>query len=161
MLAHAGTWVNLTMYYELCTQSFNFASIGVNQTAWPDVTTTNYDFGGLDLEAFNLIFTNGVEDPWRHASLDQSKGQMVSILINCTDCAHCVDLYNPTPNDSPQLKLSRNIEVFYFSTWLQDYWNGLGLTATTQPKLDAFMSEYLRVDDQIEISRDTKVYRLN
>lgn len=51
--------------------------------AFPASLETNNDLGGLDIQATNLIFTNGGEDPWRFASkLTPSKG-MQSYLADC------------------------------------------------------------------------------
>ena len=36
---------------------------------WPDGDRTNSYFGGDQLDVDNLILTNGVEDPWKHASV--------------------------------------------------------------------------------------------
>lgn len=52
------------------------------------------------MEAFNIVFTNGVEDPWKWASLLENKNKMIAIEIDCTNCAHCVDLYTPKESDA-------------------------------------------------------------
>jgi len=76
------------MYRHLCNDSFG-------EEIWPVVNDTNLRFGGENLEAFNIILTNGWEDPWRHAGVDKSKGNMIAYLQNCNDCGHCVELYTP------------------------------------------------------------------
>ena len=82
-----GTWVNLTMYQTLCADSFN-------KSVWPadGVKHNIIQYGGLDMKAFNIVFSNGNEDPWQWASLRHSKNHMKSLYINCNDCGHCVDL---------------------------------------------------------------------
>jgi hypothetical protein len=42
-----------------------------------------------------------IKDPWRWASLQQSQGNIISRVANCTNCAHCVDLYTPSASDAP------------------------------------------------------------
>ena len=62
---------------------------------------------------------NGVEDPWRWASLQQSKGNIISRVANCTNCAHCADLYTPKSSDPPELKKIRDEEYLTILDWLQ------------------------------------------
>lgn len=47
-------------------------------------------------------------DPWKWASLLKSKDQIISRVANCSNCAHCVDLYTPSTNDAPELKKIRD-----------------------------------------------------
>lgn len=61
---------------------------------------------------------NGVEDPWRWASLQESKGNIISKIANCTNCAHCVDLYTPKSTDAPELKKIRDSEYLEIMSWL-------------------------------------------
>lgn len=59
-------------------------------------------FGGLNLNVDHLIMTNGGEDPWQRASLTNStkaNSKVITYLIDCDDCAHCVDLKAPSVND--------------------------------------------------------------
>lgn len=65
----------------------------------PDIDGTNAYFGGLNMVADNILFTNAVEDPWQYAGMppnitnqEQINHNMQSILIDCTDCGHCIDL---------------------------------------------------------------------
>ena len=55
---------------------------------------------------------------------------MISIYINCTNCAHCVDLNTPNDNDAPDLVEARNIELYYFTMWIEDHWAKLGKKVT-------------------------------
>lgn len=75
---------------------------------WPKVDRKNTEYGGLDLKAFNLLMSNGVEDPWRWATLQESKDRIISRVANCTNCAHCVDLYTPKVDDAAELKKIRD-----------------------------------------------------
>lgn len=53
--------------------------------------------------------TNGIEDPWQQASLtNNANNQKVhTILIDCPNCAHCVDLKTPLDTDADTLKQAR------------------------------------------------------
>ena len=62
--------------------------------------------------------TNGVEDPWRWASLQKSQGNIISRVADCTNCAHCVDLYTPDSKDAPELKKIRDEEYLSILDWL-------------------------------------------
>lgn len=61
-------------------------------------------------------------DPWKWASLTQSKGSIISREANCNDCAHCVDLYTPTSKDSSELKKIRDEQFLVISEWIDQYW---------------------------------------
>jgi len=63
--------VDLKLYKELCENSFE-------KGTWPKVNNTNNLLGGSNLEAFNIILTNGCEDPWKWAGITKSKGRMIA-----------------------------------------------------------------------------------
>lgn len=52
--------------------------------------------GSTDLRVPNLIFTNGLEDPWQWASIMDDVGSMNAYVAMCYTCAHCCDLSTPT-----------------------------------------------------------------
>jgi len=43
---------------------------------------------------------------------------MEAILINCNDCAHCVDLKTPSDTDAPTLTNARNKIKSIVTKWL-------------------------------------------
>lgn len=43
---------------------------------------------------------------------------MVNILIDCNNCAHCVDLHTPSEDDSPPLKIARSKILKTITKWL-------------------------------------------
>jgi len=67
----------MNMYTNLCKRSFE------NIEMFPTVDRINLDFGATDLKAFNIILTNGSEDPWKWAGLLKSKGNMIAIEVDC------------------------------------------------------------------------------
>ncbi|EAR85045.3 serine carboxypeptidase S28 family protein (macronuclear) [Tetrahymena thermophila SB210] len=107
----------LTMSYwtEWCNSAYD--------GAFPNTEVTNNYFGGLDIQATNLIFTNGGEDPWQWASKrTPTLPGMQSYIADCDQCAHCVDLRTPSPNDSPILKEIRNKTLSSFATWKNEFY---------------------------------------
>lgn len=59
---------------------------------YPDVTGTNIYYGGTNIAGSKIIFTNGSQDPWRHASKQTSSPDMPSYTITCHNCGHGTDL---------------------------------------------------------------------
>lgn len=82
-------------FTNLCRDSFSAPNM------WPTAGKVNLEYGALDMEATNIVLTNGVEDPWKWAGLLESRNDMIAMEIDCVDCAHCVDLYTPKPDDAP------------------------------------------------------------
>ena len=70
---------------------------------------TNAEFGGDKVTTPNIYFVNGGEDPWQWAGMLESKPKLNihSDILQCTNCAHCVELYNEKPTDSEDLKSTR------------------------------------------------------
>ena len=105
------TKLNMTFWLAYCERVF-----GLPIT--PRVSEVNNEYGGLRLNVKNLVIVNGCEDPWQGESLLVSKGDVLSYYVDCNDCAHCVELYTPTPDDSWALQLSR-IKIYYnFDRWI-------------------------------------------
>jgi pimeloyl-ACP methyl ester carboxylesterase len=53
------------------------------------------DFGGPRPNGTNILFTNGSQDPWRHASVTTpvlGRPSITVLTVACEDCGHCVDL---------------------------------------------------------------------
>jgi len=59
---------------------------------YPDVDMTNIYYGGTKIAGSRIIFTNGSQDPWRHASKQTSSPDLPSYLIKCHNCGHGTDL---------------------------------------------------------------------
>jgi len=67
----------------------------------------------------DTVYTNGVEDPWQWATElkpNSAIGQY-SLMSDCTDCGHCVELYNPKDSDSDSLKKVRS----FIDSWVDQY----------------------------------------
>lgn len=89
---------------------------------WPNVDNTNLYLGGLDLNVENLIMTNGVEDPWKTASLLESQGDVIAYVSDCDDCAHCQELSTEREDDPEELKKARELIRDHFTEWMAQHW---------------------------------------
>ncbi|KAJ0659384.1 putative alpha/Beta hydrolase [Helianthus annuus] len=45
----------------------------------------------LVIKGSKIVFTNGSQDPWRHASKQVSSPSLPSYLISCDNCGHGTD----------------------------------------------------------------------
>ncbi|KAK5784647.1 hypothetical protein PVK06_039173 [Gossypium arboreum] len=59
---------------------------------YPEVDVTNIYYGGTNIAGSKIIFTNGSQDPWRHASKQTSSPGMPSYIITCHNCGHGIDM---------------------------------------------------------------------
>ncbi|KAK4361489.1 hypothetical protein RND71_020441 [Anisodus tanguticus] len=59
---------------------------------YPEVDATNLYYGGTKIAGSKIIFTNGSQDPWRHASKQTSSPEMPSYIISCHNCGHGTDM---------------------------------------------------------------------
>ncbi|KAL9245658.1 hypothetical protein vseg_019283 [Gypsophila vaccaria] len=59
---------------------------------YPEVDATNLYYGGLQIAGSKIVFANGSQDPWRHASKQISSTGMPSYLITCHNCGHGTDM---------------------------------------------------------------------
>eukprot|EP01018_Ginkgo_biloba_P013558 Gb_33664 [translate_table: standard] len=59
---------------------------------YPEVDITNLYYGGTGIAGSKIVFTNGSQDPWRHASKQKSSPDMPSYIIKCHNCGHGSDL---------------------------------------------------------------------
>ncbi|KAI3910193.1 hypothetical protein MKW92_011875 [Papaver armeniacum] len=77
--------VNTRYHLDLCRNVFG-------EGIYPDVDATNIYYGGTKLAGSKIVFTNGSQDPWRHASKQTSSPDMPSYVISCHNCGHGTDL---------------------------------------------------------------------
>jgi hypothetical protein len=59
---------------------------------YPDVDATNTYYGGTRIAGSKIVFANGSQDPWRHASKQKSSPDLPSIILTCHNCGHGTDL---------------------------------------------------------------------
>lgn len=98
----------------------------------PSPDATNLYYGGDEIAGSKILFTNGSQDPWRHASKQVSTPDEPVIVINCQNCAHCVDLsgcpqfpFNPrgdaslcAPRDT--IDEARALTAEYINLWIKN-----------------------------------------
>ncbi|EFJ21993.1 hypothetical protein SELMODRAFT_106030, partial [Selaginella moellendorffii] len=77
--------INLQYYIDICAVLF-----GPN--TFPDVSAANWNYGGRDIASSRIIFLNGSQDPWQHASKTTFSPGEPSFVLTCESCAHCEDL---------------------------------------------------------------------
>ncbi|KAH9609071.1 hypothetical protein KSS87_021831 [Heliosperma pusillum] len=76
--------IDLRYHLDLCKNVFG-------DTVYPIVEATNLYYGGLRIAGTKIVFANGSQDPWRHASKQISSSDTPSYLLTCQNCGHCVD----------------------------------------------------------------------
>ncbi|XP_027078402.1 probable serine protease EDA2 isoform X2 [Coffea arabica] len=77
--------VDTRYHLDLCKNVFG-------EGIYPDVDATNLYYGGTDIAGSKIVFSNGSQDPWRHASKQTSSPEMPSYIISCHNCGHGTDL---------------------------------------------------------------------
>ncbi|MCO5563407.1 hypothetical protein L7F22_017049 [Adiantum nelumboides] len=86
--------LNSKYYLDMCSYIFD-------KQVTPSSDATNLYYGGDHIAGSRIIFTNGSQDPWRHASKQVSSLGEPAIVIYCKNCAHCVDLRGCSDPQSP------------------------------------------------------------
>jgi len=76
-------------------------------------------YGGRNIgAASNIVFSNGMLDPWRGGGVQQSiSDSLVAILIK--DGAHHLDLRAPNDADPQSVKDARSEEIQHIRQWIQ------------------------------------------
>ncbi|XP_020263777.1 probable serine protease EDA2 isoform X2 [Asparagus officinalis] len=77
--------IDTRYHLDLCKNVFG-------EGVYPNVFMTNIYYGGTQIAGSRIIFTNGSQDPWRHASKQQSSPDMPSYIVDCHNCGHGSDL---------------------------------------------------------------------
>lgn len=70
----------------------------------PAIGYAKYTYGDTSMRASNIVFNNAIEDPWQYAGMREIdhpyQADLVANLIDCTDCAHCVDIHVAKDSDA-------------------------------------------------------------
>ncbi|XP_072396390.1 putative serine protease F56F10.1 isoform X1 [Diabrotica undecimpunctata] len=81
------------------------------------IERTNVLYGGLDIEVSNVVFVQGSLDPWHVLGVTTTLNDKApAILIK--GAAHCANMYNPSDDDTPQLKAARVQIEELIGTWI-------------------------------------------
>lgn len=81
----------------------------------------NSVYGGLEIDATNVIFPSGSIDPWHALGITaemQSLEQESEIPLFIVGTSHCADLPTPAPYDPPSLTEARASIASAVSGWL-------------------------------------------
>ncbi|WRX32247.1 Peptidase S28 - like 7 [Theobroma cacao] len=116
---------DLENYTRTCLEIF-----GVSPTPHWIIT----EFGGHDIKyvlgnfASNIIFSNGLRNPWSAGGVLQNISDSV-VAVYTKEGAHCLDLSNPSSSDPDWLVAQRDKEINIIGSWIEDYKVKLGSKA--------------------------------
>ncbi|XVF46806.1 hypothetical protein PTKIN_Ptkin03bG0057900 [Pterospermum kingtungense] len=86
------------------------------------------EFGGHDIKstlgnfASNIIFSNGLRDPWSAGGVLQNISDSI-VALYTKEGSHCLDLSSPSPSDPDWLVSQRDKEINIIGGWIEDYNN--------------------------------------
>lgn len=109
--------LDLNYWLNYCERAF-----GMKMDPANGIREMNTLFGSTQMRGSNIFFTNGVEDGWQWAAMRklEFKGtNMEAHVVDCEDCAHCVDLYTEKDSDAPDLKKTRKRIREHVARWLK------------------------------------------
>jgi len=86
----------------------------------PNTEWTNTYYGGYDLKATNVLFTNGLLDPWHNLSINEDNADG-SVQATTYQAGHCATMDLPNPTDPPSLKASRKEMEEFLASVLAQY----------------------------------------
>ena len=94
-----------------------------NRDIYPNIDYTNGFTGNIIIppQLKHVLIINGKEDPWKWAGYlneNDSSNDLLIKVIKCKDCAHCIDLYNSTKADPPELSEARSIRRKTIVRWM-------------------------------------------
>eukprot|EP00253_Pinus_taeda_P027888 PITA_27888 len=90
----------------------------------PNWVTTEY--GGHDIRkvlkhfASNIIFSNGLWDPWSSGGVKENISESI-VALPTQKGTHCLDLHPSSPDDPGWLKEQRSAEIEYIKSWIEQY----------------------------------------
>ncbi|KAK3100015.1 hypothetical protein FSP39_013477 [Pinctada imbricata] len=87
----------------------------------PDLNWVTTHYGGKDLsEASNIIFSNGLLDPWSSGGVTKSQSDYV-VAIVIPNGAHHLDLRSSNPDDPEDVISARKQEISLIQKWIANY----------------------------------------
>ncbi|EGD75014.1 hypothetical protein PTSG_07238 [Salpingoeca rosetta] len=83
----------------------------------PNVNWTNANYGGYDVAGTNIVYVNGLIDPWHALSRTDTALPDGCDAIVIPQTAHCANMYPPSPDDPPALTRARETISSYLGVW--------------------------------------------
>ncbi|XP_030021078.2 lysosomal Pro-X carboxypeptidase [Manduca sexta] len=103
---------NFTQYAEVCHKKYN---------VYPRPNMARIEYGGAMLEAAsNIVFSNGLLDPWAAGGILNSVSDSVKAVI-IIDAAHHLDLMASNPSDPESVKMARQIHKDNIRKWIDEF----------------------------------------
>ncbi|XP_034830047.1 lysosomal Pro-X carboxypeptidase [Maniola hyperantus] len=103
---------NFTKYAEDCHKKYN---------VYPRPDAAMIEYGGDRIKAAsNIVFSNGLLDPWAGGGILNSISSTVTAVV-IIDAAHHLDLMAANPNDPETVRMARTIHRQNIDTWLRDF----------------------------------------
>ncbi|XP_058064437.1 lysosomal Pro-X carboxypeptidase isoform X1 [Anopheles bellator] len=105
---------DLHAYTETCVKKF-----GVR----PRPTNVLINYGGqfLDSSITNIVFSNGLLDPWSGGGVLRSSNDKIKIIL-IPEGAHHIDLRASNPKDPETVVLAREKHYRSIRDWMSEYW---------------------------------------
>lgn len=97
--------LDLSFSLEICRRAFGL-------TTGPDTDWTNTLYGGVGIDATNIVFVSGSIDPWHSLGITNFTGipaQPSETAVYISGTAHCADLSAPKPDDPTSLVWARQV----------------------------------------------------
>jgi len=131
----ASAW-NLTAFAQSCYEHYGVRS----RVDW---AITNYGGNGRDLKfASNIIFSNGLLDPWYGGGVLRTiSDSVVAIVIK--DGAHHYDLRGKHPFDTVDVKEARQVEMILIRKWIDKWRSASNRTEKRSPWHVTFWISFL------------------
>uniref|UniRef100_A0A7S2TM05 Uncharacterized protein n=1 Tax=Lotharella oceanica TaxID=641309 RepID=A0A7S2TM05_9EUKA len=122
------------MYVCMCIGLFG---VPAKQDPWSQWPSALYGLKDSVAQSSNIVFSNGLLDPWSSAGVYGSNGpepgagatvqnvtrdgSVIALILDLG--AHHLDLFFSDPNDPPCVTEARAIEEGHIKAWLEDYYN--------------------------------------
>ncbi|XP_072947836.1 lysosomal Pro-X carboxypeptidase-like [Epargyreus clarus] len=103
---------NFTWYRDVCHKKYN---------VYPRENAARVLYGGgLLRSASNIVFSNGLLDPWAGGGiLTNISSTVVAVVLS--DTAHHLDLMPSNPLDPPSVKMAREIHKQNIDRWIKEF----------------------------------------
>lgn len=80
-------------------------------------------FGGNNIKASNIFFSNFGEDPWKHAGVLRDLGNdLVAEYHSCENCSHMADAFPLDPKTPEPVKWARFIGTTLIGEWTEAHY---------------------------------------